>query len=155
MFKTTSENSQRRERNRTVNSTRNTGGLDPSAFTKTEREEMRRALATEKSQVQHSISKLNAMLSEAKARRSLWNCGPPVRPELERKWTADRAALVQRIDTIERQLVELKVAGLNKAKEEDKGFDRAFVEAAKDMLAAPVLERLITAAVQRMRLLDE
>ena len=150
MFKTTSANSESRDRRSVVHTKRNGAGLDPSTFDRSELERRRTELVAKKIAVEERLSTITAALAEV----SRPGGRAASRLSVERM-KADRVRFVAQLRDVERELAELKPA-MAKARARDvRTFERVFVSIAREMLATAVYERLLIAAVHRAQSLAE
>lgn len=150
-FKNTSENTQRREVNRVLNSTSNTGGIDPSVFKpvlppeRTERDK----LIDRKQALQEKNSKLSAQIASAKRRHFFKERGT-VTLDTVLKWEEDRRSTAREITEIDRALTNMRVDKHLASITEKQNFDAVFVQVAKEKLAEPVYKELARLVRERL-----
>jgi hypothetical protein len=159
MFKETSRASQARALGAALHSTRNTGGVDPTAFKQaaprgdapepvTPEQRIERA-RHRKVELQAALAKLNAQISHAIAQRTLYNTFVP--RNIWTGWQNKKAQLIDDIHKLELELSRAKIDRSTKAEQSEKHqketFAREFMKAAKRVLASEVYDRIVTATI--------
>lgn len=149
MFKRTSENMVRRDSHKEENSRANTSGIDPSTFVQSEFRTRRQAVVADLLDCEAELAKLNANIGEA-TRRFTSRYAKAVDNEFGRdqivKWKSQKAILIARIRGIQKILSAINVEKAHFKKTEGTSFERAFMNAAKSMLAEPIFKRIVVAA---------
>lgn len=130
------------------------GLIDESAF-KGGQELARDRLVLEKKILEADISELNARIGRAKSH--LRERGTFTPSKTFHGWEMTKAAKVRRILEIEAVLLtDKQEAKRNRPSDWDRGsFAECFKEAAREMLAGPVFDRIQTAAIHRMSEMNE
>ena len=150
MFKTTSNNMQSRDRRAVTEHTGNTAGIDESVWKPNDETRVQRAdLVAKKQKLEIEISRLNANIAEAQIRRGSFNHGRAVRVDHLADWHARKAELVREMQSVEAALSKIRLAMSHRKPQEDRTFERTFMVVAKEMLAEPVYQRIITATLHR------
>lgn len=146
MFKGLSNNTQTRQRRGALESRANTGGVDETVFR--DPQEHRAQLVLKKGELQTKSSALNAQIKLARRRYTFREPGTVPLRTVER-WEIERQGICAQITALDKRLTEMKV-DLSAVKERERdGFAETFKEVAREMLAEPVFQRLITATIHR------
>jgi hypothetical protein len=148
MFKRTSENMQSRQRRQSLDSRDNSAGIDETVFK--DPEEQRAQLIIQKGELQSKSSSLNAQIKLARRRYTFREPGTVPLRTVER-WEIERQGICAQITAIDKRLTEMKVdySAASRRRREADGFAETFKEVAREMLADPVFQRLITATIHR------
>lgn len=150
MFKGSSNNTVRRERNQVLNSRGNTGGIDPEVFAApNEYADIRRELGAKKQDLEAKVSRLKANISIAQARR--YSQG---KESLILKWQKEKSVLVEKILDVEQELAGLKLVRVAMDDAQQEEFFCAFFRVCSENLAEPVFKRLVAAAQFRAGIED-
>lgn len=151
MFKATAQSQQRREVNRIVNNSANTGGIDPDVFRpalapeKTDRQE----LILRKVGLQEKTSKLSAQIALAKRRHFLKERGA-VSYDVVLRWEEDRKRFAQEITNIDALLTNIRVDKHLQVQTERSRFVEEFALVAKEKLAGPIYKELHRMTMERL-----
>lgn len=146
MFKEASRSRQERAVRSVVHDRRNSRGVDDSVYRDPQDE--REILKAQKKETEGKIVKLKQMILEANSRK--FTKRPGVDYRIKERWQADLLKL-QRISTeIDVKLIGHKAKRRRVHEQKDRLFADAFLEVAKEMLAQPVIDRLVVAAAHRM-----
>lgn len=143
MFKKTSKNSQFRERNAALSSRVNTAGIDEDTFKRGEIVDLRSQLQIRKKEIEIALRNMKTQMARAKTNN--------VSDATWRNWCAQRANLISEIQAIDLKLSELRSVKLKNDLKSDETFEMAFLSVAKEMLVKDVLDRLLHAAVLRVK----
>lgn len=143
MFKGNSENIQRRERNQVLLGKKNDGiEHDVWREDRSASDDRKMELVSRKTEAEKKICQLNAALGEY-GRRNITKEGKYA------IWASERQKLVVVVAEIEKQLSAIRMVRAHSGKIEKQTFAEVFKTMAKEMLAGPVYDRLITATIHR------
>lgn len=149
MFKKTSQNEQRRETNSEFFSKKNINGVDESSFKGAASE--RDILVSKKIEIETNLSRLNATIAEASRRYNSRYSTMEHSETQFAKWKAQKQNLLNVLAGVTKRLSEIKLKETHLKDEKEKEFERAFVDAAKQVLAKPVFDRVVLAAIHMMK----
>lgn len=147
MFKNASDNAQSRARRAVVETTTNSAGVDEDTYRRGEGR--RDELVIRKKELESKAAAILLTIKQAtgRARRTgrysdgtHWN-----------RWQRDLEATKAEIREVERELIPLNTARRNRMIVNERSFERVFIHLAKEMLAGPVYERLVAAAIHRVK----
>jgi hypothetical protein len=153
MFKNNSENMQTRTRRQAEHSTANTGGIDMSAFDEDTLKTHDRILGEQVNQIEIKLARVKALLAEADLRRGTWG-GRTIGPGALARVQQEKRLLLGELNAARTERMkfhnEVNRRNAEGRKENNKEFGEVFHRMAKEMLAGPVYDRIVTATLHRM-----
>lgn len=156
MFKKTSQSTQSRVFRTATESRKNEAGIDPASFQgKVEEslESRKNRIIREKMQAETKLAMLNNSIAQAKNNFTT-NSRNQAGYDFLAKAQSQRGALIRKVSWCQRQVAEIKreeLAQRNEEVIEEQRFSDVFMEMAREMLAEPVYNRIMVAAVHRQR----
>jgi hypothetical protein len=153
MYKKNSGNLQDRARRQTEHSTQNTAGVDMSAFADEAVEVRDRILGEQISQIELKLGRVNALIQESELRRGTF-ATRSVNPSERARWVQEKRLLMGELNAARLERMKFHQERLRRQKagraDRDKEFDMVFRAVAKEVLAGPVYDRIITATIHRI-----
>jgi hypothetical protein len=152
MFKSTSSNEQRRVRSEGPSVSNNVHGIDPSVFKdpSSQPEEELEKLRDQYADALMRLNNVKRQISAGQGRKR--SDGSYVDRRVWAKWQDEKLAIAGELLEINTRISHLKkqVKQANVALKKEDTFDACFKEVAKELLARPVYDRLITATIHRL-----
>lgn len=153
MHKNTSDNMQTRARHQAEHSTANTGGVDMTAFDDDKLRTRDRVLSEQISQIEIKLGRLKALIAEADLRRGTWGTRT-IGPGVLARFQQEKRLLLGELNAARFERMkyhnEVKRRDTEKHKEHQETFNEVFHIMAKEILAGPVYDRVVTATIHRM-----
>lgn len=157
MFKKSSDSSQSRALRSVVDSRKNSAGVDPGSFRQGQTEESlgsrKKRILQEKTAVEGRLAALNHSIAQAKNNH---RHNSPRQTGYD--WLAiaasQRLALIRKVNWCQNQLAEIKTEELATQETREvqiRGIPDFFMELAEELLAKPVFDRVLVAAIHRQR----
>ena len=154
MYKNASDDAQSRERRKVTESRKNTSGIDMTAFDDDTLRVRDRILGEQITQIESKLAQVKALIAEADLRRGTWG-SRTVGPGALARFQQEKRLLLGDLNAArtERLKFHTEVQRRNTEgwKAQNKTFDEVFHKMAKELLATPVYDRVVTATLHRMK----
>ena len=150
MFAKTSESQQRRKTISRADATENVNGVDLDVWKEGDVEDERRQIVFQLKDLELKLSKIRAQLADATQRYNSPIKGRIIPRDLFNRWTTQKIDTVARIHSLEAKLSLIKRDKIVNSSNRQESFESAFALMAKQMLAGPVYDRILIAAVHRI-----
>lgn len=147
MFKKAAENETRRQSRAEETSRKNKSGIDYSAFMDDELEQERFELSARKLGIEKKIREIKNMLTSSQGHM---RAGIPASRKMIDEWNRRRQNYINELSAIDIRLTEIKSERISRHDTSERSFERAFVNAAKALLAKPIFDRIAIAAIHKI-----